>query len=100
MPAYYVEPPQVDEGPQYIGGAGALLARCSIWLSRPRGEDADGQALRLATDCGKLRRLIDAEPGDWFVQPGASVRISTGDAGDTTVIGALTFVVDFEEADA
>ena len=96
VPAFYVEPPQIDEGPQYIGGGGALIARCSIWLSRPRGEDPDGQALRLATDAGELRRLIDEAGMDWFVQPGASVRLSTHEEA-TTVIGALAFVVDFEE---
>ena len=99
VPAFFLDPPALDQGVQFVGGGGAVLARCTIWLSRPRGEDADRQALALATDCGELRRLIDEAGMDWFVQPGASVRLSTGDEGDVTVIGALAFVVDYEEDD-
>ena len=98
-PAFYLDPPAVDTGAEYIGGGRALLVRCSIWLSRPRGDEPDHQALALATDCGNLRRMIDDLGMDWLISPGsASVRISTGDESDTTVIGALAFVLDVEDA--
>ena len=95
-PSWYIEPPQVDDGVRYVGGDVSSLARCSIWLSRPRGDDPDRAALTLATDAGELRRLIDEEAADWFLQPGASVRVSSGDQSSTTVIGALTMLIDFE----
>ena len=94
VPSFYIDAPQVDEGAKCVGGS--LLARCSIWLSRPRGEDADRQALAVATDCGELRRQIDEAGMDWFVQSGASVRVSTGEES-TTVIAGLTLAIDFEE---
>ena len=53
--------------------------------------------MALATDAGELRRLVDDVPGDWFVQPGASVRVSPGDQSATTVIGVLSMQIDFEE---
>ncbi len=100
-PAFYVEPPQIDDGVQFVGGERALLARCSIWLSRPRGDEPDRQAIRLATDAGELRRLIDGLGMDWLISPGsASVRISTGDEGDVTVIGSLSIILDVEEVNA
>ena len=85
-PAFYVEPPQLDDGVQYLGGDGAMLATCTVWLSRPRSDDPDRAALALAMDCGEIRERIDAAGMDWFVQSGASVRVATGDDGqDTTV---------------
>ena len=99
-PAFYLDPPGVDDAGRYVGGGGSMIARCSIWLSRPRSDEPDRQALSLATDAGEMRRLIDDEGLDWFVLPGtASVRISTGDASATTVIGSLALMIDFEEDD-
>ena len=97
-PAFFLDPPALDEAAQYVGGGGSSIARCTVWLSRPRGEDADRQAVTLATDCGELRRLIDSGGADdWFVLPGsANVRISTG---DVTVTAALVMMIDFEEVD-
>ena len=96
-PAFYLDPPQIDTGAEYVGGASSAIARATIWLSRQRGEDADRQAVTLATDCGLLRRLIDEEGLDWFVLPGsASVRLITG---DTAVTAALSMMIDFEEVD-
>lgn len=96
--SWYIEPPGLDQGVQFLGGGGSMIARCAVWLSRSRSDDPDRAALALATDLDAIRRAIDDVNGDWFVQPGASVRIATGDDGqDTTVIGSLTMAIDDED---
>ena len=99
-PAFYLDPPGLDEGQQFVGGGGSMIARCSIWLSRPRSDEPERQALSLATDAGEMRRLIDSGADDWFVLPGsANVRLSTGSDNAVTVIGALGLAIDYEEVD-
>ena len=99
-PAFFLDPPALDEGQRYVGGGGSTIARCSIWLSRPRSDEPDRQAMALATDCGELRRLIDSGADDWFVLPGsANVRLSTGGEPAVTVVGSLALMIDFEVDD-
>ena len=99
VPAYYIGAPTMRTGSEYMGGGSAELARFTVWLSRPRGDDADAAVQRVMGDLVAIRRFFEDDTADWHI-PSRSVRIRGGVPAPpaTHVLGSVELGIDFEAA--
>ncbi len=102
LTSFYLDAPQTQEGAAFTGGASEEVTRVTVWLSREARDDAGEVAASLGGDLAKLKRaLLTADLGaDVNVRPGMSLLVQGRREGDTTVVGACRFAVDYVEAGA